>query len=212
MTQLFVIFGRSSGLGWSLGLDPAYVTALNSKIRSHPFHNGAIMQNRRAFLGMTSILLFSGLADADDSPPKKEVSTLNCDLIVEQDTGTDDSVFAGVLLVKNTTKDLTTIEYVDDPTEHLSLEVRDLQGKLLPVVSKYYGDLYTKAHLSDEDDTPRKLIIEPGETYRQNLALLALVDPRRGKVAPGQYTVQAVFRNDKQEFRSERKSITIVAD
>ena len=170
------------------------------------------MQTRRAFLCLTGILVISGQATADDPPTTKKVPPLDCDLIVEQDTGKDESVFAGVLLVKNTTKDLTTIEYVDDPTEHLSLEVRDLQGKLLPVLSKNYGDLYTKAHLSGEDDTPRKLIIKPGETYRQNLALLALVDRRRGKVAPGQYTVQAVFKNNKEEFRSKKYTITVVAE
>jgi len=160
-------------------------------------------------LGMIGVVLAAAISAAADGPSKKSGSSpLHCQLVADQKSGGLETAYSGDLELRNDSKEPITIEYVDSPTDHLALDIRDPAGKLLPKAIPFYGGLYAQIRPVGAKQT---FTIKPGETYRQNLALFAMNDDEAHPRVPGKYTVEAVYHWGKVELRSDKVTIEVKA-
>ncbi len=160
-------------------------------------------------LGLIGLVLAAAISAAADGPPKKSGrSPLHCHLTAERKSGGLETVYSGDLELRNDSKEPITIEYVDSPTDHLALDVRDPAGKLLPKTIPFYGGIYAQIRPEGAKQT---FTIKPGETYRHNLVLFAMTDKKAHPRVPGKYTVEAVYHWGKVELRSDKVTIEVKA-
>ena len=134
---------------------------------------------------------------------------MHCHLALERMSDVAEGVFPGVLELRNFSKEPITIEYWDDPTDHLVLDIWDPAGKLLPKTAPYYGCLYAK--IRPEGAKPEILTINPGETYRHTLAIFATTDRQTHPLVPGKYTIAAVYKWRGVELRSNKVTVEVRA-
>ncbi len=166
------------------------------------------MQIQGKRLGLIGLLLAAISAAADGPSKKSGSSPLHCQLVANQKSGGLETSYSGELELRNDSKAPITIEYVDDPTDHLALDVRDPAGKLLPKVAPFYGGIYAQLRPEGAKQT---FTIKPGETYRQHLALFGMTDDEAHPRVPGKYTVEAVYHWGKVELRSDKVTIEVKA-
>jgi len=159
------------------------------------------MQIQGKRLGLIGLLLAAISAAADGPSKKSGSSKLHCQLVANQKSGGLETSYSGELELRNDSKEPITIEYVDDPTDHLALDI-------LPKVAPFYGGIYAQLRPEGAKQT---FTIKPGETYRQHLALFGMNDDEAHPRVPGKYTVEAVYHWGKVELRSDKVTIEVKA-
>ena len=139
---------------------------------------------------------------------------LRCRLLVKERRHPVGEEFPGVFELRNDTRKPITIEYLNDPLEHLALDVTlDVRGpapnKSLPKARPFYGGLPKKP--GPEAAEKKKLTIEVGETYRRDVSVFAQTDQAAYPITPGEYWVEAVYTWDGMEIRSDKLPIMVQA-
>ncbi len=150
--------------------------------------------------------LAASTAFATGGPPKP-TPTVQCRLIIEPKPGWGYNAFNSRFELQNTSVAPIKLEAKVYPVlSHVDLEVRDDKGMLLPKNADRYG-----AYTYSFDDEPRSEVIQPGRSSRESIDLFEQLEDVNGSVKPGLYTVEAVFRWNGQEVRSNRSRIFVWA-
>jgi hypothetical protein len=98
------------------------------------------MNAPRVSLRIVGLILVTTIpVAADQSSKNSGMSLLHCHLTLERISEVAESVFPGVLELRNDSMDPISAEYWDDPTDHLVLDIWDPTGKLLRKTCPYYG-------------------------------------------------------------------------
>lgn len=175
----------------------------------NPNSEVTLRTTQAATLGILGLMLAAAVPVDVGRPSKNQGrSQLHCHLTAERPSDVADGTFPGVLGLRNDSNVPITIEFQDDPTDHLSLEIRDPADRLVPTAFPSYGGIYAKIHTDEDRET---LTIKPGETYRQDLALFAQTDRQAHPLAPGKYTIVAVYRWRGSELRSSQVTVQVRA-
>ncbi len=133
---------------------------------------------------------------------------VECWLILDNKPREDLLDFNAVFELKNISEARLSIKYGSHKLfDYLELEVRDDNGKLLPNTVKRYDHIFSPGSRHTQIN-----YIKPGAVCEEGVSLFVQVDKRKHPIVPGFYTIQAVYRWDHREYRSNKVTVQVLAE
>jgi len=129
--------------------------------------------------------------------------------------------FACIVELRNISEATVSIKYRNEPiADHLDLDVRDEKGNVLPKHSNCYACIFSPNLIVEFDGdeivsavwNEEFKALKPGERIKRNIRVFNLVAKERRPITPGVYTVEAVFKHQGREFRSNKVTVVMPAE